>query len=287
MEVSMGNIAVNIASYKDPEILNTILDLFDKAKNPERITACVSLQHDDVSVLDKFGSKCKVIKKHPSNAEGSLQERVAIVKDLIKDSNFDYVLQVDSHSRFVYNWDDILINTLEGFNDKKVVLTGFPPNYNIGEQYGEYSLRNHNTKSKVKSFNRQYYSMNTLGKSWDKGELLFRTISVSGGFIFAHKNYFVDLIELEDYESWSDQIVYSCLGFMKGYKFVTPKFNTVFHCYANNMPGSDEKYRKLAHADDKMFLKSKNKNIKSFINDPKYQDLFNKWCLEVEKHLIK
>ena len=38
----------------------------------------------------------------------------------------EYYLQVDSHSQFVDNWDEILINQLESLSCAKPVLTGYP-----------------------------------------------------------------------------------------------------------------------------------------------------------------
>ena len=45
-------IFVQIASYRDPELIPTVLDLVDKAKNPEALRIVVAWQHDDNETLE-------------------------------------------------------------------------------------------------------------------------------------------------------------------------------------------------------------------------------------------
>ena len=46
----MYKIFINIASYRDPDLVNTIEDAYDKAKNPDNIFIGVSEQDDSQTI---------------------------------------------------------------------------------------------------------------------------------------------------------------------------------------------------------------------------------------------
>ena len=48
------SIFVQIASYRDPELVPTILDMFETAEKPENLKVCICWQHDDIENLDMF-----------------------------------------------------------------------------------------------------------------------------------------------------------------------------------------------------------------------------------------
>ncbi len=61
-------IFVQIASYRDPQLIPTIEDMLDKAKNPENLVVAITWQHsidDEWDSLDKYSgdSRFKIIDK--------------------------------------------------------------------------------------------------------------------------------------------------------------------------------------------------------------------------------
>jgi hypothetical protein len=50
----MSKIFVQIASYRDPELIPTIKDCIDKAKHPENLVFAIGWQHDESENLDEF-----------------------------------------------------------------------------------------------------------------------------------------------------------------------------------------------------------------------------------------
>ncbi len=48
----MDKIFVQIASYRDPELIPTVLNLVEKAKYPESLRIIVAWQHDDNESLE-------------------------------------------------------------------------------------------------------------------------------------------------------------------------------------------------------------------------------------------
>jgi len=105
-------IFVQIASYKDPELKSTINDLLEKAKYPNNIYIGICWQHDDNENLNEYkdDKRFKIIDIIWSESKGACWARSEVQK-LYNGENF--TLQIDSHHRFIQNWDYELINMLK------------------------------------------------------------------------------------------------------------------------------------------------------------------------------
>jgi len=127
-------IYVQIASYRDPELLPTIKDCLKKAKYPNRLTFGICWQHspeDTWDNLEEFKDKpnFKILDVHYKEAESVCWARNKIQK--LWDGE-KYTLQLDSHHRFEKNWDETLIemmDTLQKRGHKKPLLTAYLPSY--------------------------------------------------------------------------------------------------------------------------------------------------------------
>jgi glycosyltransferase involved in cell wall biosynthesis len=127
-------IFVQIASYRDPELLNTIKDALDKASNPQRLVFGICHQHSeedewDTLELYKDDSRFRIIDVNYKDAKGACWARNQIQQQY---QGEDYTLQLDSHHRFIENWDQELIDMLEGLRAKghqKPLLTSYIPSY--------------------------------------------------------------------------------------------------------------------------------------------------------------
>ena len=124
-------IFVSIASYRDKELIPTIDDLLKQAKNPKNLTICVCWQHDEDEDVSKYenDSRFLFIDVPYKEAKGVCWARNLIQKQY-KDQ--DYILQLDSHHRFVKGWDTILKQKLESLKSKgvsKPVISTYLPSY--------------------------------------------------------------------------------------------------------------------------------------------------------------
>ena len=134
------SIFVQIASYRDPELVPTILDMFETATNPENLKICICWQHDDVENLD-------VISGHPNihiidipyqQSKGACWARNLIQRHY---NGERYTLQLDSHHRFVQGWDSILkemYSQCVDMGSKKPVITTYVPAFDPFEQKENY-----------------------------------------------------------------------------------------------------------------------------------------------------
>lgn len=154
-----NTIFVQIASYRDPELIKTIKDLVDKSDNPKNIRIVVCWQHAEDESLDIFrneftesvatvvnktkdhfgneflihkfyynDAKIELIDVDYTKSHGACWAR-NFIQRLFK--NEKYTLQLDSHHRFVNNFDTVMINMLEKLRKRspKPLITAYLPSY--------------------------------------------------------------------------------------------------------------------------------------------------------------
>ena len=130
----MESIFVQIASYRDPELIPTIENLLEQAIYPERLKICIAHQHspeDEWDTLDPYveDPRFVIIDIPHFESHGVCWARNQ-VQQYYNDET--YTLQLDSHHRFVKGWDVICIRMLKNLQDKghpKPLLTSYIPSY--------------------------------------------------------------------------------------------------------------------------------------------------------------
>ena len=136
-----NKIFIQIASYRDPELVPTIKDCISNAKHPENLVFSISWQHskDDIwDNLDEFKDdpRFKIIDIDYLDSRGACWARNLLQLNY---DNEDYTLQLDSHHRFVQNWDEEcigMIKQLQKKGYKKPLLTGYIPSYDPANDPG-------------------------------------------------------------------------------------------------------------------------------------------------------
>jgi hypothetical protein len=131
---NLPTIFVQIASYRDPQLLPTIEDLLKNAKNPERLVFSIAWQHskeDEWDTLDQYKDdpRFKIIDINYKNSKGACWARNLLQQQYDDET---YTLQIDSHHRFTKNWDFELIKELKNLQKKgykKPMLTGYIPSF--------------------------------------------------------------------------------------------------------------------------------------------------------------
>ncbi len=129
-------IFVSIACFIDSDVVNTVNDLFRQAKFPGRISVGVCLQYapelagehgegaDEFAALDTI-ERVRVDKLHYTEARGPIYARYRC-EQLLRDE--DFFLQIDCHSRFFADWDEILLEEFARCREvsDKVVISHYP-----------------------------------------------------------------------------------------------------------------------------------------------------------------
>ena len=114
-----NTIFVSIAAYRDKLCSDTVSEIFTKAKNPQSIYIGIVQQNDedtdvdcirDNSKLSNYLQNIRIIRIKNSESKGATFARY-LATTLY--NNEDYFLQVDSHLKFIPNWDELCINMME------------------------------------------------------------------------------------------------------------------------------------------------------------------------------
>jgi hypothetical protein len=121
-------IFVQIASYRDPELLPTIRDCISKAKHPENLTFGICWQRDENESMEEFAndSRFKILDYHWSKSKGLCWARSEIQKLW---EGEEYTLQLDSHHRFLQDWDTELIEMMKMTGSEKPIITSYAGMY--------------------------------------------------------------------------------------------------------------------------------------------------------------
>ena len=129
-----NTIFIQIAAYRDPQLAPTLKDMIDKAKFPENLRIGIAWQHkpgDDWDNLEDFKDdpRFRILDINYKESQGVCWARNAVQK-LYQGEK--YTLQLDSHHRFVQDWDDILINMLTDLQKEgspKPLITSYIPSF--------------------------------------------------------------------------------------------------------------------------------------------------------------
>ena len=145
-----NTIFVQMAAYRDPELIPTLNDMIANAKFPENLVICVNWQHGpevDIDLfldagynplgfeefddkpyikinMEKDGTQLYVLDLHFNDTEGACWARHQIQ---LFYGDEKYTLQLDSHHRFAEDWDEVSVNMLESLRDvsEKPLLTAY------------------------------------------------------------------------------------------------------------------------------------------------------------------
>lgn len=127
-------IFVQIAAYRDPQLLLTIRDCIKRADNPEDLVFAIAWQrskNDEWDNLDPYKDdpRFKIIDIDYNDSLGTCWARHLLNEQY---SGEKYTLQLDSHHRFVRGWDTKcknMINNLLAAGHQKPLLTAYAPSY--------------------------------------------------------------------------------------------------------------------------------------------------------------
>jgi len=123
-------IFVQIASYRDPQLIPTIKNMLENAKKPKNLVVGVARQFhpedgfDDLSEYKK-DKRFKILDIPYMESKGVCWARHQ-VQQLY--GGEEYTLQIDSHMRFEKNWDEEMIKIIKQLQKKghkKPLLTGY------------------------------------------------------------------------------------------------------------------------------------------------------------------
>lgn len=229
-------IYVQIAAYRDPELIPTIKDMLEKAAHPDRLRIGVMLQRceddgfDDLSEY-KDDDRFKIHEIDYREAKGVGHARYMLNTMY---SGERYMMQIDSHHRFARGWDDMCIDMMElirswGF-DKPLIST-YPQAYSPGQQEEEWG--------KIPC-TLEFNDFDVYGRIGFRPEHIpgYETLEhpvpakfIAAGFIFADGSFCTEVQYDPDVYFLGEEIDLTVRAFMNGYDLFSPHTNILWHYY--------------------------------------------------------
>jgi len=233
----MSKIFVQIASYRDPELLPTIRDLIAKAKYPENLTFGICWQRDETESLEEFTNDPRFrvmdVAYHKSEGLGWARN---ITQKFWKDEF--YTLQIDSHHRFVQDWDMMCIDdynqSLE-FSKKPIITTYCTP-FNPKDDYSIWNPTPCLMSQYEFSHDKLLMSMPWSIQDYKSRTKVIRARTLSGHFIFT-QGKFCEEVQYDPrvyFGGYTEETSMSLRAYSHGYDFFSPYRMIMWHEYTRN-----------------------------------------------------
>lgn len=233
-----NTIFVSIASYRDDVCTDTLESLFAMAEVPNRIFVGICQQNDSAQDKDCLSpivnnNNVRILRIPHYEAKGPTYARY-LCSTLWNGEEF--FLQIDSHTKFVKNWDTICINMInrikkDGLSDKPV-LSYYPKEYKQYEKYTE--AQKFNVPRMCKSFFNERGMISFLAsREIVTNNQVYKTPHLAGGMFFCESKFLNELPFDPDlpYLFVGEEILHSIRFFTNGWDIFTPSENILFHEY--------------------------------------------------------
>lgn len=231
-------IFVSIASYRDPELLPTLRDLFVKAKNPELLRVGICWQKSEDESIEEFlyNDNVRLYTCPWERSKGACWARHVIQKHLY--DNEEYYFQLDSHHRFLQNWDahlKVLHKEAENNHSKPIIgtygTTYFPDKPDaplLNEPYRIHLFDTFTEDGDIIS--RPQPIINHLDLKKNNTNLI-PARCLSGHFIFAKGDFCKECIYDPNLYFRGEEITLSARAYTHGYDMFHPTYSIVWHEY--------------------------------------------------------
>lgn len=210
----------------------TVSDLLAKAKYPERVYVGILSQIDrrtEFKFLSSFGRRIRQEVMDYRDSKGVCWARSRILTKLREQE--EYVLQIDSHSRFKPGWDVTLLNMYSQLGKRNAVITYYPPNY---------------TPNQPINYNENPYIYFVIKEFRDPGIPRFSsgilpravkpinecgTIGIAGGSIFGHRSVFDTVPYDPNLYFFGEEPSYALRLYTHGIDVYAPTESYMYHYY--------------------------------------------------------
>lgn len=242
-------IFVSIASYRDTELIPTLLDLIHQAATPRALHIAVCWQddasaeiftqagfrrcHAELPVAENqlvfmyAGATLNLLPCHYFSARGAGWARHRCESLYAGE---DYFLQIDAHSRFIWHWDQQMISLLEQLSGQSrlPVLSAYPPSYLPASD--ECSAKG-TTISRLIFREFSSSGLPEIGAFAFDAEHPVRGSYLAGGFIFSYGSFVRDVPNDPQIFFSGEEIAMAVRAFTHGYDIYHPHKILLWHYY--------------------------------------------------------
>jgi hypothetical protein len=235
-------IFLSIASYRDPDLRNTIRSAYENAKYRNKIFFSVHSQaeeneHPNLSFIPK--ENIRYVKKHWSESLGVCWARQIANQHT---TSSKYFLQIDSHTRFEKDWDSKIINAYKKsteFWGETIILTTYPHSFTIDKETKEERLgRGHEVQKITGYWNKEAKML--WGKS--TGNVVQDTVYgdeslfLSAGFLFSTSETMQKLPYDSELYFAGEEASLFIRAYTRSIKLICPPQNFLYSNYDREVP---------------------------------------------------
>ncbi len=228
-------IFVQIASYRDPQLITTIEDMLEKADNPDLFSFGICWQFDeseDTTIYDKK-KNFRIKKYHYSKSQGLGWAR-SECNSLYEGE--ELTLQFDSHHRFVKSWDTMMLedyNQAKPFSKKPILSTYLTPFEPQQEKYEETPclMSQYEFSPDKLLMSRPWYIQDFKIRN-----KVIKARTLSGHFFLVEGNFINEVPYDPDiyFGGYTEETSLSVRAFTHGYDFYSPYRQYIWHEYTRN-----------------------------------------------------
>lgn len=233
----MKTIFVNIPSYQDPEIWETVDNFYKNAKYPERIYFGITNQTDNKKLHEEVLIRFPNVQMDILELGSIVGCQPARINSHRFYNNQDYYLNMDSHMRCILNWDEELVNDFEKLQEREgpSVITCYAAPYDKDENGADiirevpystsFYMQEHNITHFKKHGIPQFCAYNQ--------EYGIETPSpyVSGHFFFTSRQAILDAPFVKEVMFTEEEIFMAVRFYTAGYNLYNPKKTYIYHRY--------------------------------------------------------
>jgi hypothetical protein len=222
-------IFVSIPSYRDPQLVPTVRDCLAKASHPERLTFAICWQHaDDEQLPESFrGDQFRLLDVDWRGSRGACWAR-AKVMDLWDGE--EWYLQLDSHHRFVPDWDVALLDEAARTGSDRPVLTAYPPPFSPDQPIPTERIPMSIQYKGFRPDGLPSFSPSPIA-DWEQRTRPHRSRFVSAAFLFAPGSFVRDVPYDPELYFDGEEITLAVRAFTHGYDLFEPSRTIVWHQY--------------------------------------------------------
>ncbi len=263
-------IFISIASYRDPELERTIHSALDNAANPQDLHFGVMLQEFERFAPDlSWVPNLTLNTIHPKMARGAGYARAQIIPMY---SGQDYFLQIDSHTIFENNWDQICIDQYkkaqEISNNNKIILSHFPPPFYVEPDKTISIIKN--SKTQLPYATKQKPMLTKRGE-WTAERVKLtnknlpeQSTTILAGFVFSKGELIQEVPYDPEISFFGEELCFAIRAWTRGWDIYSPCVTIVYHFYMRegySKVWKDRNLREISWKELEVISKEKQKRV--------------------------
>lgn len=244
------SIFISIASYQDPLLVSTIFGAYNNARNKDELIFSICDQSDDPINIDDLDFADQVRYEHvnPVFSRGPCWARHRAQTFYQEE---DYFLQIDSHTQFLPNWDELFKEALlkieaAGLTDgyfAKPIITSYPRSFKVLDfERGLFELNTGDKHTQVITYRKDsLFSRGSFSRQIGiptKHTEITHAYLMAAGCIFTRGKFVKDIPYDPNYYFYGEELSMALRAFTHGFSFFHIPDVPLFHLYTDvsNIP---------------------------------------------------